>query len=237
MEDGSKARGGHERRMRYAVLLQPQFTEGSETPYGNNPEAGHYVTSGDAKIYYEVYGLGDDVVILNEGGTGCSYELGSMIDEIREYYRVIVVSSRGQGKSEMGHIPFSLSQKAADVLAVIHEEAEDPVMIVGVGDGAYAAMEAAIEEPEIVDRIVAIGAGTLKKGFIPSSIPYSDVVNADPDLSLSRKPSCRNPKGPKKSSIRRSATSIHWRSMKISFRRSNVPSSSYAETATPTARW
>lgn len=166
--------------MRY--FLQPQFTEGSETPYGNNPEAGHYVTSGDAKIYYEVYGLGDDVVILNEGGTGCSYELGSMIDEIREYYRVIVVSSRGQGKSEMGHIPFSLSQKAADVLAVIHEEAEDPVMIVGVGDGAYAAMEAAIEEPEIVDRIVAIGAGTLKKGFIPSSIPYSDVVNADPDF-------------------------------------------------------
>lgn len=79
--------------MRY--FLQPQFTEGSETPYGNNPEAGHYVTSGDAKIYYEVYGLGDDVVILNEGGTGCSYELGSMIDEIREYYRVIVVSSRG----------------------------------------------------------------------------------------------------------------------------------------------
>ena len=103
--------------MRY--FLQPQFTEGSETPYGNNPEAGHYVTSGDAKIYYEVYGLGDDVVILNEGGTGCSYELGSMIDEIREYYRVIVVSSRGQGKSEMGHMPFSLSQKAADVLACL----------------------------------------------------------------------------------------------------------------------
>ena len=27
-------------------------------PYGNNPEAGHYVLAGDAKIYYEVYGIG-----------------------------------------------------------------------------------------------------------------------------------------------------------------------------------
>ena len=67
MEDGSKARAGTKEGCVMRYFLQPQFTEGSETPYGNNPEAGHYVTSGDAKIYYEVYGLGDDVVILNEG--------------------------------------------------------------------------------------------------------------------------------------------------------------------------
>lgn len=37
------------------------FTEkadavGSSTPYGNNEKAGHYVQSGDARLYYEVYG-------------------------------------------------------------------------------------------------------------------------------------------------------------------------------------
>ncbi|WNN50723.1 hypothetical protein RIN66_11485 [Hafnia alvei] len=39
----------------------------SPTPYGNNAKAGHYVQSGDAKIYYEVYGAGEPVVLLHGG--------------------------------------------------------------------------------------------------------------------------------------------------------------------------
>ena len=46
------------------------FTEkadavGSSTPYGNNERAGHYVQSGDARLYYEVYGKGT----MNSGRT------------------------------------------------------------------------------------------------------------------------------------------------------------------------
>lgn len=55
------------------------FTEkadavGSSTPYGNNEKAGHYVQSGDARLYYEVYGKGTPVVVLHGGGVGTPYE-------------------------------------------------------------------------------------------------------------------------------------------------------------------
>ena len=50
----------------------PQMTS-STTPYGDNSQAAHYAKSGDAKIYYEVYGQGDPVVILHGGGLGSAY--------------------------------------------------------------------------------------------------------------------------------------------------------------------
>ncbi len=83
------------------------FTEkadavGSSTPYGNNEKAGHYVQSGDARLYYEVYGKGTPVVVLHGGGVGTPYEMGCIIDELRKNHEVIVMSTRGHGRSEIG---------------------------------------------------------------------------------------------------------------------------------------
>ncbi|MBR3747473.1 MAG: hypothetical protein IKN27_11005 [Selenomonadaceae bacterium] len=41
---------------------------GSSTPYGDNLSVGNYVTADDAKIYYEVYGAGEPILILHGGG-------------------------------------------------------------------------------------------------------------------------------------------------------------------------
>lgn len=47
-------------------------------------------------------------------------------------------------------------------------------MIVGFSDGAYSAYETAVLAPERVERIAAIGAGTLRKGYFSVSVPISD---------------------------------------------------------------
>ncbi len=43
---------------------QPADVNGSSIPYGNNEGAGKYVLSGDAGIYYETYGSGKPIVVL-----------------------------------------------------------------------------------------------------------------------------------------------------------------------------
>ena len=48
---------------------------GSKTPYGDNQRVGKYVQSGDAKIYYEVYGAGKPILILHGGGAEASARL------------------------------------------------------------------------------------------------------------------------------------------------------------------
>ena len=146
---------------------QPSGTIGSKTPYGDNKDAGRYVQSDDAKIYYETYGEGEPLFIFHGGGIGSPYELGHIIDNLRKKYKVVVISSCGHGHSEIGHTPISLEQKANDVLAVMKEITDKPVPILGFSDGAYTAYKLAIMKPEAVERIVAIGAGTLKPWLFP----------------------------------------------------------------------
>lgn len=171
------ATGAQGSKLRY--FLQPEGVSGSITPYGNNANAGKYVLSGDARIYYEVYGAGEPVFIFHGGGVGSPYELGKIIDELRKRYKVVVISSRGHGHSEIGHSPISLEQKAADMLAVMTKITNHPAPVIGFSDGAYTAYKLAATKPEAVEKLVAMGAGTLKPGFFPKNLPIDDLEKMD----------------------------------------------------------
>ena len=142
---------------------------GSERPsaisYGNNPAASHYVRSGDARIYYEVYGNGKPIVVLHGGIVGSTLEMGRFIDSLSRDYKVIAISTRGHGKSEMGSAVPSYEQKAEDVMAVIQSVTNEKVMILGFSDGAYTGYFFAKNYPDKIEKLIAIGAGEWKKGF------------------------------------------------------------------------
>ena len=107
-----------------------------EVDYGNNPAAGRYVTAGDAKIYYEVYGNGEPIVLLHGGIMGSTAEMTQFIDKLKPNYQVIAISSRGHGKSEMGIFPITYERKAKDIFDVINEVTKDSVTVLGFSDGA-----------------------------------------------------------------------------------------------------
>ena len=153
---------------------------GSATPYGDNITVGEYARAGDANIYYEVYGRGEPILILHGGGVGTPYELGKILDELVQNHRLIVMSTRGHGRSEIGHSPLTLKQKADDALAVLDAlNISEPVQILGFSDGAYAAYEIAALYPARVERITAIGAGTLTAGYFPAEIDFAALERAD----------------------------------------------------------
>ncbi|UKT66007.1 alpha/beta fold hydrolase [Pedobacter mucosus] len=139
-------------------------------PYGNNPKAGHYIQSGDAKIYYEVYGKGKPFVILHGGIFGSTYEMGRFIDSLSKKYKVIAVSTRGHGKSEMGTVEPSYEQKAIDVNAILTTETKDSATVLGFSDGAYTSYFLAAAFPAKVKKVIAIGAGEWKKGSRPFAL-------------------------------------------------------------------
>lgn len=161
-------------------FMQEQGVKGSSTPYGINDAVGRYVQSGDARIYYEVYGTGRPLFVFHGGGVGSPYELGQCIDELRTFFQVIVVSTRGHGRSEIGHTPLTLEQKAMDMHAVMRAVTDKAAPIVGFSDGAYAALKVAALYPDSVDRLIAIGAGTLEPGFFSPEMRLADLTAIDP---------------------------------------------------------
>lgn len=128
-------------------------------PYGANPAAGHYVLATDAKIYYEVYGKGQPIVLLHGGGFGSTIEMTDFIDSLKSTFQVIAISTRGHGKSEIGSTPYTYEQKANDVMAVIRATTQSPVLLLGFSDGAYTGYKVASMYPNMVKKMIAIGAG------------------------------------------------------------------------------
>ncbi|WP_296686119.1 alpha/beta hydrolase [Flavobacterium sp.] len=128
-------------------------------PYGNNSQAGHYVQANDAKLYYEIYGSGQPIVLLHGGIMGSIDEMTDFIDNLKSSYQVIAMATRGHGKSEIGTAPITYDLKAADVMAVINVVTKEPVTILGFSDGAYTAYKLASSYPKKVKKMVAIGAG------------------------------------------------------------------------------
>jgi len=149
--------------LRYFMQAGP--TPANAIPYGNNPKAGHYINTGDAKIYYELYGKGKPLVILHGGIVGSSLEMGQLIDSLAKRYQVIAVTTRGHGKSEIGKKTSSYPQKAEDVNAIIKAVTKDSVTVIGFSDGAYTGYFLAQKYPEKVKKLIAIGAGEWKQGF------------------------------------------------------------------------
>ena len=146
------------------------FTQSADAPkikfeYGNNVAAGQYVQADDAKLYYEVYGKGEPILILHGGGVGCALEMGAFIDRLAVSNKVIVMSSRGHGRSDIGTKPVTQAQKAADVKAVLDDAKVDSATLIGFSDGGYSAYDFAAAYPDRVKKMVAIGAGELVPGL------------------------------------------------------------------------
>lgn len=131
----------------------------NKIPYGNNPQAGRYVQSKDAKIYYEVYGTGQPIVLLHGGILGSTIEMAEFIDSLKSSFQVIAISTRGHGKSEIGTSPITYEQKADDVMAVVNAVTKERVLILGFSDGAYTSYKVASKYPSRIKKMVAIGAG------------------------------------------------------------------------------
>lgn len=97
------------------------------------------------------------------------------------------MSTRGHGRSEIGNTPMTFKQKADDAVTVLNSVGEKSIKILGFSDGAYTAYEIAALYPERVNRIVAIGAGTLEKNFFGTEMKLSDLEKFDAEFIAEQK--------------------------------------------------
>jgi pimeloyl-ACP methyl ester carboxylesterase len=99
-----------------------------------------YVDHDGARIWYARYGSGRTVLLLH-GGLGHSGNWGYQVPALtRAGYHVVVIDSRGHGRSTRDARPYSYELLASDVLAVMDGAVLDKAALVGWSDGACTAL-------------------------------------------------------------------------------------------------
>jgi pimeloyl-ACP methyl ester carboxylesterase len=89
-----------------------------------------------ARIWFATFGSGSPVILLH-GGLGHSGNWGYQVPPlISSGYRVVLIDSRGHGRSTRDLRPFTYELMASDVLAVMDALRLEKVAIIGWSDGA-----------------------------------------------------------------------------------------------------
>jgi len=91
-------------------------------------------------------------------------------------YRVIVMDSRGHGRSTRDEKPFGYDLMASDVIALMDYLKVRKAAIVGWSDGAILGLDIAINHPERVTKLFAFAANSDPSGV--ADIGQSPVFNA-----------------------------------------------------------
>ena len=99
-----------------------------------------YVDHDGARIWYATYGSGSPVILLH-GGLGHSGNWGHQVPAlVSSGYRVVLIDSRGHGRSTRDLRPFMYELMAFDVLAVMDALQLQKAAVVGWSDGACIAL-------------------------------------------------------------------------------------------------
>lgn len=134
-----------------------------------------------AQIYYAIYGkaLGPtDPVVLLHGGLGNADHFAFQMPALIDKFRVIVIDSRGQGRSTLSKAKLSYHAMASDVIAVLDKLEVKQAAIVGWSDGGEIALDLAIHEPARVSKIFVVGANYDAAGSKPRRGPSSPTFEA-----------------------------------------------------------
>jgi pimeloyl-ACP methyl ester carboxylesterase len=132
-----------------------------------------YVDHDGARIWYATFGSGPSVILLH-GGLGHSgnwgYQVPTLISAGR---RVVLVDSRGHGRSTRDLRPFTYELMASDVLAVMDALRIEKAAVVGWSDGACTGLVLARKTPERVAGVFFFGCNMDPSGtkeFEPTPI-------------------------------------------------------------------
>ena len=138
-------------------------------PYGNNPAAGHTFSFKGARLYYEIYGQGDPLLLIH--GNGDSIEgFRKQIGAFSRHHRVIAMDSRGQGKSELATTALTYEQMAEDSNALLDELALSRVRVLGWSDGGIIGLLLTIRHPDKVGMLAVMGANLQPEAAYPWAI-------------------------------------------------------------------
>jgi pimeloyl-ACP methyl ester carboxylesterase len=133
------------------------------------PTTGYAPVNG-LKMYYEVHGSGDPVVLLHGSFMTITNNWTAWIGELSKTRKVIAVEMQGHGRTADIKRDFSYENLADDVAALLDYLKIPSADLIGYSMGGGGAMQCAIRHPEKVRKVVSISAVFRHDGWVKEAL-------------------------------------------------------------------
>jgi pimeloyl-ACP methyl ester carboxylesterase len=134
-----------------------------------------YAPINGVRIWYAVFGRGEPVILLHGGLANADY-WGNQVRTLQKSYRVVVMDSRGHGRSTRNEQPYGYDLMAADVIGLMDYLKIPKAAIIGWSDGAIIGLDIAMHHRERLSQLFAFAANSDPSGV--ADIAKSPVFNA-----------------------------------------------------------
>jgi pimeloyl-ACP methyl ester carboxylesterase len=142
----------------------------------SKPSASGYAPVNGTKVYYEVFGEGQPVILLHGAYMTIDMNWGELIPELSKTRKVIAVELQGHGRTPFSERKLSRATLASDVEKVMDYLKIDSADVVGYSFGGQIAYQFAIQSPKRLKKLVIISSTYKSSGWM------AEVNNAFKDM-------------------------------------------------------
>jgi pimeloyl-ACP methyl ester carboxylesterase len=158
-----------------ANAAPPQWMTLPPTPTLPKADASGYAPVNGIRIWYATFGQGEPVLLVHGGLANANYWGNQVPALVAAHYRVIVMDSRGHGRSTRNAQPYGYDLMSDDVIGLLDYLKIRKVALVGWSDGAIIGLDIAMHHPERLSKLFAFAANIDPSGVADAS--HSPVVN------------------------------------------------------------
>src|SRR6516162_4884139 len=142
------------------------------------PTTGYAPVNG-LKMYYEVHGSGDPVVLLHGAFMTITNNWTDWIGELSKTRKVIAVEMQGHGRTADIDRDITSENLADDVAALLEHLKIPRADLIGYSMGGGVAMQCAIRHPEKVRKVVSISSFFRRDGVVKEAADAIPKLTAD----------------------------------------------------------
>lgn len=132
------------------------------------------ITVNNININYEIYGEGKPIILLH-GNSETHHIFDVLVEKLKENYKVYAIDSRCHGESDNPK-DISYDLMANDIIEFIKKLKIEKPILYGFSDGGIIGLLIAVNEPELLSKLIISGANINPEGMKKSMLHLSKII-------------------------------------------------------------
>ena len=125
---------------------------------------GEYADVNGIKMYYELHGTGNPLVLIHGGGSTIYTTFGKTLPALAKTHQIIAVEMQAHGHTGDRDAPETFEQDADDIVELLNQLGIAKADIFGFSNGGQTAIELGIKHPDRVNKLIIASAFYKRKG-------------------------------------------------------------------------